>query len=127
MQNKISESGIIGNDGKMRLPMDRLNAFCAAHKGKRILVRIEAVERGSSAAQQAYYFNYIIPTIREALLGTGERLTLEQTERWLFRQFVSDCDSVHELGISEMSDYLEQVKQFAAEHLDVYIEDPKSI
>ena len=73
--DKISESGIITDNGQLRLPMDRLNAFFAANKGKRVVVRFEAAEPGSSELQLAYYFNYIVPTIQTALWDNGDRRT----------------------------------------------------
>lgn len=39
---KISESGLIGTDGRLRIPMDRVNAWCAEHKGERVVIRFEA-------------------------------------------------------------------------------------
>ena len=130
---KISESGIIGTDGKLRLPMDRLNAFFAANKGQRVVVRFEAAEPGTSAAQLAYYFQYIIPTIQTALYETGERKTERQTDIWL-RQQCAVCTSgwgdlmeARQMSQSDFSEFLDWLKQFAAENLFVYVEDPKTI
>ena len=87
--DKLSESGIITANGQLRLPMDRLNAFLAANKGKRIVVRFEAAEPGSSELQLAYYFNYIVPTIQTALWENGERRTEKQVDLWLRQQCAS--------------------------------------
>ena len=132
--NKISESGIIGMDGKLRLPMDRLNAFFAANKGKRVVVRFEAATHGSTAAQLAYYYNYIIPCVVDALREQGTRLSEEQADRWLMELYPDGgtlelYPLVHarQLNQHQMSDFLEWVKQYAAENLHVYIEDPKTI
>ena len=146
--NKISESGIIGNDGRLRMPMDRLNAFFAEHKGERVIVRFDAAACGASVAQLAYYFNYIVPTIQAALFKTGERLSERQTDKWIreqapffFETFIpatpeqlrdgylgtTDIRGVRELSVTEMSSFLEWLKQFAAENLNVYIEDPKTL
>lgn len=130
---KISESGIIGTDGKLRLPMDRLNAFFAANKGQRVIVRFEAAAPGSTAAQLAYYFQYIVPTIQTALWETGDRKTEKQVDLWL-RQQCAVCTSgwgdlmdARQMSKTDFSEFLEWVKQFAAENLYVYIEDPKTI
>lgn len=131
MKNKISESGLIGEDGRLRLPMDRVNAWCAGHKGERVVVRFEAAAPGSSELQLAYYFNYIVPTIQTALWETGDRKTEKQVDLWL-RQQCGSCYNdngglleAREISKSDFSDFLDWLKQFAAENLYVYIEDPK--
>lgn len=87
--DKICESGIIDAKGQLRMPMDRLNAFFAANKGKRIVVRFEAAEPGSSELQLAYYYNYIVPTIQTALWENGDRRTEKQVDLWLLQQCAS--------------------------------------
>lgn len=131
---KISESGVIGTDGKLRLPMDRLNAFFAANKGQRVIVRFEAAAPGSTALQQAYYYNYVIPCVVEALREQGTRKSEDATDRWLMEEYPGggNPDTVslvcaRQLDQRQMSDFLEWLKQFAAENLYVYIEDPKTI
>lgn len=146
--DKISESGVITVSGQLRMPMDRLNAFFAQHKGERVVVKFEAAVSGSSAAQLAYYYNYIIPTVQMALYETGERKTEKQVDLWLrqqcpliFETFIpptkeqakqgyigcTETKGIRDLSVSEMSVFLEWLKQFAAENLYVYIEDPKTI
>lgn len=131
--DKISESGIVGTDGRLRMPMDRLNAFFAEHKGERVVVRFEAAAPGSTAAQLAYYFNYIIPTIQTALWETGERKTERQTDVWLRSQCAvctsgwGDLMEAGQMSKTDFSEFLEWLKQFAAENLSVYIEDPRTI
>ena len=130
---KISESGLIGADGKLRMPMDRVNAFCEAHKGERVIVRFEAAERGSSELQLAYYFNYVIPTIQTALYETGDRKTERQVDLWLREQCAvctsgwGDLCEARQMSKTDFSEFLEWIKQFAAENLYVYIEDPKTL
>lgn len=131
--DKISESGIVGTDGRLRMPMDRLNAFFAEHKGERVVVRFEAAAPGSTAAQLAYYFNYIIPTIQTALWETGERKTERQTDVWLREQCAvctsgwGDLMEAGQMSKTDFSEFLEWLKQFSAENLSVYIEDPRTI
>lgn len=133
--DKISESGIIGNDGRMRMPMDRLNAFFADHKGERIIVQFEAVAPKSTAAQQAYYYNYIVPTIQQALKEKGIRKREDATDRFLISQYPGDfraepgmyITTGRQLTKTQMFDYLEWLKQYAAENLSVFIDDPRTI
>lgn len=131
--DKISESGIITDNGQLRLPMDRLNAFFAANKGKRVVVRFEAAEPGSSELQLAYYFNYIVPTIQTALWETGDRRTEKQVDLWLRQQCASCYNDygglleARQISKPDFSDFIEWLKQFAAENLYVYIEDPRTL
>ena len=136
--DKISESGLIGTDGRLRLPMDRINAFCAANKGKRVVVRFEAAEPGSTKLQQAYYYNYIVPTIQAALFEQGTRKSEKATDKFLIEQYPGDkgesqigfgvdVTEARNLDRNQMSDFLEWLKQYAAENLSVYIEDPKTL
>lgn len=131
--DKISESGIIGPDGRLRMPMDRLNAFFAKHKGERVVVRFDAAAPGSTALQLAYYYNYIVPTIQTALYESGDRKTEKQVDLWL-RQQCGSCYNdygglleARQMSKNDFSDFLEWLKQFAAENLYVYIEDPKTL
>lgn len=131
--DKISESGIITDNGQLRLPMDRLNAFFAANKGKRIVVRFESAEPGSSELQLAYYFNYIVPTIQTALWENGDRRTEKQVDLWLRQQCASCYNDygglleARQISKPDFSDFIEWLKQFAAENLYVYIEDPRTL
>ena len=133
---KISESGLIGADGKLRMPMDRVNAFLEAHKGERVVVRFESAERGSSALQLAYYYNYILPTVVQALYEQGTRISEENADHWLISQCQTGFhntddgtskEKARELTVNEMTEFLDWLKQYAAENLFVYIEDPKTL
>lgn len=145
---KISESGLIGTDGRLRIPMERVNAWCAEHKGERVVIRFDAAAPGSSELQLAYYYNYIVPTIQTALYELGERMNEKKVDEWLrqqcpsiFETFIpptkeqaeqgylgcTETKGIRDLSVSEMSDYLDWLKQFAAENLYVYIEDPRTL
>lgn len=145
---KISESGLIGTDGRLRIPMERVNAWCAEHKGERVVIRFDAAAPGSSELQLAYYYNYIVPTIQTALYELGERMNEKKVDEWLrqqcpsiFETFIpptkeqakqgyfgcTEIKGIRDLSVSEMSDYLDWLKQFAAENLYVYIEDPRTL
>lgn len=133
--DKISESGIIGPDGRLRMPMDRLNAFFAKHKGERIIVRFESAPVGTTAAQQAYFYNYVLPTVQQAFREIGQIMSPDLTELLLFTEYPGNPTdengvlktSARQLTKSQMSEYLEWLKQYAAENLFVYIEDPKTL
>lgn len=132
---KISEYGIIDGNGKMRLPMDRLNALFAQNKGKRVMVQVEIYTPGTSEAQKGYYYNYVLPCIAAAYRETGEMMTEQWADRKLVREYPGDlfvkngerAIYAHQLDQIQMTDFLEWLKQFAAENLYVYIEDPRTI
>lgn len=136
--DKISESGVITVSGQLRMPMDRLNAFFAKHKGERVVVKFEAAEPGSSELQLAYYYNYIVPTVSAALYEQGTRMRERAVDKWLVEQypgekderilgFGDDVNEARQLDTRQMFDFLDWLKQFAAENLYVYIEDPRTL
>ena len=131
---KISECGTINDNGRLLMPMDRLNAFFLANRGQRVIVRFETAEPGSSKLQQAYYYNYVLPTIVQALREQGTRISEERADSWLIDQypggFYYDGNKQNvgrQLTQPQMSEFLEWLKQYAAENLYVYIEDPKTL
>jgi len=136
--DKISESGTIGKDGKLRLPMDRLNAWFASHPGERITVRFEAAPQHSTAAQTAYFYNYIVPTVANAFYEQGTRMSEKNVDKWLVEQYPGDktesvlgtCEEIteaREFDKNQMSDFIDWLKMYAAENLNVYVEDSKTL
>ena len=130
---KISESGVITNSGILRMPMDRIDQFLSRYPGQRVIMKIEVAEVGSTEAQLAYYFNYIVPTVQEALRETGDLRTEGQVDLWL-RQQCGSCYNdyggllkARQMSKSDFSDFIDWIKQFAAENLYIYIEDSKTI
>lgn len=133
--DKISEAGTIGTDGRLRMPMERLNEFFAANKGMRVVASFEVAAPGSTKAQQSYFYRYILPTIQQALKETGERYSEKQTEFYLFTYCPEEfrmldgtlIASGRDLSKTQMSDFIDWIKQYAAENLSVYIEDSQTI
>ncbi len=136
--DKISESGIIGMDGRLHIPMDRLNACFREHKGERVVVQFFFAVPGSSKLQQSYYYQYIVPTIQQALRETGVRTNENAVDKFLMSRypgdkrepdinFGEDVMEARYLNRDQMSDFLDWLKQFAAENLNVYIEDSKTL
>lgn len=131
---KISECGTINDNGRLLMPMDRLNAFFSANRGQRVIVRFETAEPGSSKLQLAYYYNYVLPCVVEALREQGTRISEEHADRWLIEQYPGGFSYdgnkqtvARQLTQPQMSEFLEWLKQYAAENLYVYIEDPKTL
>lgn len=136
--DKISESGRISDTGQLLLPMERLAQEFIKHKGQRVVLKIEFATPGTSIAQLSYYYNYIVPTIVLALHEQGTRKSEKAVDKWLMAQYPGDKEE-RQLGLgadveeasgldrSQMQDFLEWLKQFAAENLEVYIDDPRTI
>ena len=96
----------------------------------RAIVKIEALERHSSSAMFGYYFGYILPTLRQAYYEIGERVTERELNTLLwcaFPGFHNPDQDIREAPISQVADFIEWLKQFAAENLNCYIEDPMTI
>ena len=125
---------MINDNGRLLMPMDRLNAFFSANRGQRVIVRFETAEPGSSKLQLAYYYNYVLPCVVEALREQGTRISEERADRWLIEQYPGGFSYdgnkqtvARQLTQPQMSEFLEWLKQYAAENLYVYIEDPKTL
>lgn len=131
---QIVEFGGISADGKLRLPMDRVREYLKEHAGQNVIVQFEAVEPGTSAALWGYYNSYVLPTVRQALYELGNRMTLKESDIWL-REMCPMLDRSEDCGPkelnlltqNEMLEFLDWIKQMAAENLYIYIEDPKII
>lgn len=141
-QREISATGVVNNNGGLSLYMGEVNEFLKLHKGERVTVRFFVAPRSSSEALKGYYFNYVVPTVRRALYETGERLTEEQTEKFLREQspvmyeqkadietskYTTHIKEIAECGNAELIEHIEFIKQFAAEELNTFIENPKTI
>lgn len=141
-RREISSSGNIGNDGKLRMYFEELNQFFAMHKGSRVIARFSVVSSGSSEALKGYYFNYVVPTFRNAFWEAGERMTEEQTERRLRKlspimyservdektgEYFFELRTVAELSNAELIEHIETLKQIAAEEYNTFIDDPRTL
>lgn len=143
-RREIEATGTIDSNGRLKMYMDELNAFCAEHKGERIIARFFVAPVGSSEALKGYYMNYVVPKVRDGLKQTGDRRTLESTELFLrtmsptCRQedgYIQDghigynvrVREINELSNAELIEHVETVRQFAAEELSVIIDDPRTI
>ena len=126
---QIVESGEVTENGKMRLPMDRINEFLNQNKGKRLIVTFEVAEHGSSNALLRYYFGYIVPTVQQALTKLGNRITRKETEEWLrsISPIMEGKESVNDVPQADMWEHIEFLKEYCAENLSVYIEEARVI
>lgn len=112
------------------------------HKGSRVIARFTVASPGTSEALKGYYYNYVVPTFRAAIMEAGERLTEKDTERRLREwspvmyeqtpdidtgEYVTRIREIKELSNAELMDHIEHLKQIAAENYSCYIDDPRNI
>ena len=141
-KREITASGTINKNGGLAMYMGEINEFFQMHKSKKVIARFVVVEKDASAALKGYYFNYVVPTLKQAIWQSGERKTEEQTERFLrelspimYDQTVNDVTGKYESRLREISelsnpeliDHIDFLKQLASEEYYIYIADPNEI
>lgn len=138
----MSATGIISSSGKLQMFMGELNGFFAQHKGERVVARFQVAPRASSAALRGYYYNYVVPMCRAAFRELGERMDEEEVERRLREmspearvkvpdedtgEYTSRLKTIAEMSNAELLEHIDFVRQYAAENLYVFIEDPYTL
>lgn len=102
-----------------------------------VTIEVKLKKRVRSDVQNAYYWGVVVAMISERLRELGHEVDRDLTHEFLKGRFLyselTDPSTgevmripkkTSELATSEFMDYLEHVKQFAAETLDIYIPDP---
>jgi NurA-like 5'-3' nuclease len=112
------------------------------HKGCRVIAKFMVELQGSSEALKGYYYNCVVPSFQEGMWDAGERLTEEDAEIKMrelspimleqeFNEETGKCTTrlreISELSNAELVEYIDHLKQIAAEEYSIYIEDPQSI
>ena len=141
-RRKIAVTGTIDNNGNLRMYMDELKQFFKMHKGCRVIAKFMIESQGSSEALKGYYYNCVVPSFQEGMWDAGERLTEEEAEIKMrelspimleqeFNENTGKCTTrlreISELSNAELVEYIDHLKQIAAEEYSIYIEDPQSI
>lgn len=144
MIREICATGVINANGGLQMFMGEVNAFFAKHKGERVFVRFAVAPKATSKAMMGYYYHYVVPTIRKALWETGDRKTEQQVERFLREMSPTCCDDnpciengdiiyhprlreIRELDNTELMEHIDTIRQFAAEDLNTFIDDPRTL
>jgi hypothetical protein len=102
-----------------------------------VTIEVKLKKRFRSDVQNAYYWGVVVAMISERLRELGHEVDRDLTHEFLKGRFLyselTDPTTgevmriprkTSELATEEFIAYLEQVKQFAAETLDIYIPDP---
>jgi hypothetical protein len=124
-------------NGKLLLHNDkRLKADISTLPDQEVILTIK--KRGSkSLAQTGYLFGVVYQECRLGFLNLGYRMSIEEVHRFFKIKFlpVHIMDSqgtiigewegtTTDMNKAEMTDYIEQIRQYAAENLSVHIPDP---
>ena len=102
-----------------------------------VTVEVKPLKRYRSNFQNAYYWGIVVAMISERLRELGHDVDRDLTHeflkgKFLFTELLDPSTGevmripkkTSELATDEFIDYMEHVKQFAAETLDIYIPDP---
>ena len=141
-KREITATGTINNNGGLVMYMGEVNDFFRQHKGSRIIARFIVSKPGSSEALKGYYFNYVVPTFKQAIWESGERKTEEQTELFLRElspvmyaekvnedtgEYSHELRKIADLSNSELIEHIDFLKQLASEEYYFYIADPNEM
>lgn len=140
-KREILATGTINKNGGLAMYMGEINEFFKTHTNNKVIARFTVIKKEASAALKGYYFNYVVPTFKQAIWESGERKTEEQTERFLreispviYEESVNDetgkyenrLREITELSNPELVEHIETLKQIGAEEYGIYIDDPKT-
>jgi hypothetical protein len=135
--NDVKAFGYVDETGKLKLFsqsefIEQLKAI------PNTIVTLTLSKSGKrSSMQNRYYFGGVIPIVRQGLKDMGIVMSAEQTHsllkfRFLKQEFISNdgeviesTGSTKELSKQEFNEYIERIKQWAAEYLNIQIPDPE--
>lgn len=140
-RREIQIPGTVNNNGGLALYMGELNEFLKGWKGSKVIVTVSVLPPRASEALRGYYFNYVVPTFRQAIEEAGERLTCQQAEEKLREwspimrrekvnpdtgKYTYELREVYALSNAELIEHIETLKQLAAEEFNLFIDDPNN-
>jgi hypothetical protein len=137
----MKHSAVITPQGALRIynrPLfDEEVRAMSREKDLAVTIEVKLKKRFRSDVQNAYYWGVVVAMISERLKELGHEVDRDLTHEFLKGRFLyselTDPTTgevmriprkTSELATEEFIAYLEQVKQFAAETLDIYIPDP---
>ena len=134
--SEVKAFGHIDENGKMTLfSRDIFINDLKALSGSIIQLVVSKAGKRSSP-QNRYYWGGVLPIVREGLKDLGTPLSIEQVHdlmkfKFLLIEYVtSDGEIIKSIGSTkalskeQFNEYIESIKQWSAEYLNVYIPDP---
>lgn len=141
MEGSMKHNAVITPQGALRIydrPLfeEQVRAM-SRDKDLAVTIEVKVKKRVRSDVQNAYYWGVVIAMIVERLRELGHDVDRDLAHEFLKGRFLyselTDPNSgevmkiprkTSELATNEFMEYIEHVKQFAAETLDIYIPDP---
>jgi hypothetical protein len=135
----MKHRGTIKPDGslvvKARSLFDEGLRLMAREKDLAVIIEVKPEKKYRSVFQNSYYWGIVITSIATRLRELGHDVDKDLTHeflkgKFLYTEMVTDTEVVKiprktsELTTTEFEEYVEMVKQFAAETLNVFIPDP---
>jgi hypothetical protein len=127
----VSESGVLTIVNRKGF-----DEYIKEFQGKQVSIVVEKYIHKRSLSQNAYYHACIVPIVRQGFKDLGHLLSKEETHLFLKNRFLKvellseegevlgeRIRSTTELTKGEFVDYINQIQQFGAEILNVYIPD----
>lgn len=141
-KREIAASGKVNSNGQLSLFMGEVNEFLKQWKNAKIVVRFIVSNPENSEPLKAYYYHYVVPTMRRAIWENGERKTESETELFLRElspitqeqtpiietgKYSTRVREICELSNAEFVEHIDIIKQIAAEEYSTFIDDPRNI
>lgn len=133
----LTYTGKVENGELRIINRKRMDIEVKRFEGKEVEIAICKKEYRRSTQLNRYYWGVCVKMIRDFLIQSGYKVTTDDTHEWLKYKFLmADIPNIEtgevmkvarstsKLKNSEMMDYIEEIKQFAAEELSLYIPDP---
>jgi hypothetical protein len=119
-----------------RTLFDNAVGSMARENDVKVTIEVKKAKVNRSLMQNAYYFGVCVSMVQERLRDLGHDITKEDTHnllrgRFLFTELIDDKTgevvkipkSTKNLTKTEFMDYIEDIKRFGAEVLDIVIPD----
>ena len=135
MQVKINSEVV---NGRLSLNRQSLKTAILEFEGKRITITIEKAKSKRSSDQNRYYWSGVVPIVQQGLKDAGYRLSKDDTHLAMRAKFLSEPIPMEdgkyierfkittELSKSEFRDYIESIKEWAFDYLNVTIPPPNT-
>jgi len=135
----MKHRGTIKPDGslvvKARSLFDEGLRLMAREKDLAVIIEVKPEKKYRSVFQNSYYWGIVITSIATRLRELGHDVDKDLTHeflkgKFLYTEMVTDTEVVKiprktsELTTTEFEEYVEMVKQFSAETLNIFIPDP---
>ena len=141
MESEMKHNAVITPQGALRIynrPLFEEDVRAMSReKDLAVTIEVKLKKRVRSDVQNAYYWGVVVAMISERFRELGHDVDRDLTHEFLKGRFLyselTDPSTgevmripkkTSDLATQEFIEYLEHIKQFAAETLDIYIPDP---